>query len=143
LANDAGAWEEMHRATAAEPNNPLVINFAASAAAADDRSTRQSSCRVGQFAADPLSTTSRGGWPRFCTAPAALKKRGQSGSRCLEISPTPPPDDLGLALIQSRRFDEALAVIETLPAGAVRTQQLALLYHAVGRKTEADAALRT
>ena len=37
---------------------------------------------------------------------------------------------------------ETLAVIKTMPEGAARTQELALVYHALGRKTEADAALK-
>ena len=142
LGDEAGAWEEMHRATAAEPNNPLVINFAASAAAAEDRLDEAIELSRRAVAADPLSTTSRGGLAAFLYSAGRFEEARAEWLKVLEISPTPPPEDLGLALIQSRRFDEALAVIETLPAGAVQTQQLALLYHAVGRKTEADAALK-
>lgn len=61
--------------------------------------------------------------------------------RALETSPVPPPEDLGLALIKAGRLDEALAFIEGLPAGDVRAQGLALAYHALGRRAEADAAL--
>jgi hypothetical protein len=52
------------------------------------------------------------------------------------------PQELGLTLIQLGRCDEALAFIETLPLTNVRTGELALVYHAQGRKTEADAALK-
>ena len=141
LGDEEGAWEEMRRATAAEPNNPLVITFAASAAAAEDRLDEAIELQRRALAADPLSTASRDGLAAFLYIAGRFEEARVEWLKVMEISPTPPPEDLGLALIQSRRFDEALAVIETLPAGAVRTQQLALVYHAMGRKPEADAAL--
>jgi TolB-like protein/DNA-binding winged helix-turn-helix (wHTH) protein/thioredoxin-like negative regulator of GroEL len=141
LGDEDGAWEEMRRATAAEPNNPLVITFAAGEAAADDRLDEAIELQRRAVAADPLSTTSRSGLASFLYLAGRFEEARSEWLKVLEINPRPLPEDLGHTLIQSRRFDEALAVIETLPAGAVRTQQLALVYHAMGRKTEADAAL--
>jgi TolB-like protein/DNA-binding winged helix-turn-helix (wHTH) protein/Tfp pilus assembly protein PilF len=142
LGEEAAAWEEMHKATAAEPNNPLVIGFMASAAAADDRLDEAIELQRRAVAADPLSTASRSGLASFLYLAGRFEEASSEWLKVLEVNPTPPPEELGHALIQSKRFDEALAVIETLPAGAVRTQQLALVYHAMGRKTEADAALK-
>lgn len=142
IGDEAASWEEMRMATAAEPNNPLVINFAASAAAAADRLDEAIDMQRRAIAADPLSAASRSALASFLYLAGRFEEARAEWLKVMQINPTPPPEDLGLALIQSRRFDEALAVIETMPAGAARTQQLALVYHAVGRGKEADAALK-
>jgi tetratricopeptide (TPR) repeat protein len=142
LGDEAAAWAEMRKATAAEPNNPLVIGFMASAAAADDRLDEAIELQRRAVAADPLSAASRNELASFLYIAGRFEEARTEWLKALEINPVPPPEDLGRALIQTGRFDEALAVIENMPEGAVRTQQLALVYHALGRKTEADTALQ-
>lgn len=142
IGNEAAAWDEMRLATAAEPDNPLVIGFTASTAAAADRFDEAVELQRRAVAADPLSVSSRGALASFLYLAGRFEDARAEWERVLEINPVPPPEDLGLTLIQIGRFDEALAFIETLPAGDVRTQGLALVYHALGRRTEADAALK-
>jgi len=142
LGNDPAAEEEMRLAAAAEPNNTFVLTFAASAAAADDRMDEAIELQRRSVAADPWSVFTRNGLASFLYLAGRFEESRTEWLKVLEISPVPPPEDLGLTLIQAGRFAEALTMIETLPAGPVRTQQLALVYHALGRKPEADAAFR-
>jgi Predicted integral membrane protein len=142
IGNEAASWEEMHKAIAAEPNNPFVIAFAASAAAADDRLDEAIELQRRAVADDPLSAVSRSALASFLYMAGRFEEARTEWLKALEISPMPLPEELGLALIHTGRLDEALAVIKTMPEGAARTQELALVYHALGRKTEADAALK-
>jgi TolB-like protein/DNA-binding winged helix-turn-helix (wHTH) protein/thioredoxin-like negative regulator of GroEL len=140
--NEVAAAEEMRLATAAEPNNPLVLTFSASAAAAADRLDEAIELQRRAVAADPLSASSRHQLASFLYLAGRFEDSRTEWFRLLEINPVPLPEELGLTLIQLGRFEEALAFIETLPAGAIRKQELALVYHALGRKAQADAALK-
>jgi TolB-like protein/DNA-binding winged helix-turn-helix (wHTH) protein len=139
--NEAAAWEEMRLATAAEPNNPLVISFAASAAAAAERLDDAIEMQRRAVAADPLSAMTRDALATFLYMAGRFDQASAEWLRVQEISTELQPEGVGWALIQSGRFDEALAAIEKMQPGVARTQSLALVYHALGRKPEADAAL--
>ena len=140
--NYDAASEQMRQATAVEPNNPLVISFAASAAAEDDRFDEAIELQRRAVAADPLSAISREYLGSLLYMAGRFEEARAEWLQLLEISPGSPPEGFGLVLIQTGRFDEALALIETLSAGDARTHGLALVYRALGRKTEADAALK-
>jgi TolB-like protein/DNA-binding winged helix-turn-helix (wHTH) protein/thioredoxin-like negative regulator of GroEL len=142
LGNGPAADEQMRQAAAAEPNNPLVLGFAASAAAEGDRFDEAIELQRRAVAADPWSAFTRSALASFLYLAGRFEEARAEWLQVLEISPGPPPEDFGLALIQAERFDEALKTIGTLPDGAARKQQLALVYHALGRKSEADAALK-
>lgn len=142
LGNGPAADEQMRQAAVAEPNNPLVLGFAASAAAEGDRLDEAIELQRRAVVADPWSAFARSSLASFLYLSGRFEEARTEWLKVLEISPVPPPEDLGLALIQAGRFDEALKAIENLPAGDVRNQQLALVYHALGRKAEADAALK-
>ena len=139
--NEAAAWEEMRLATAAEPNNPLVITFASGSAAEADRLDDAIEMQRRAVAADPLSATTRDALATFLYLAGRFDQARAEWLQVREIGPELQPEGLGLTLIQSGRFEEALAAIEKIPAGVARTQSLALVYHALGRKAEADAAL--
>jgi TolB-like protein/DNA-binding winged helix-turn-helix (wHTH) protein/Tfp pilus assembly protein PilF len=140
---DHAAAAEHHRyALAAEPNNPLVISFAASAAAEDDRFDEAIELQRRAVAADPRSAFSRDTLASFLYLSGRFEEARTEWLQVLEINPAALPEGLGLALIQTGRFDEALEVIERLPEGEPRIQGLALVYYALGRKSEADAALK-
>ena len=141
IGNEQAADEHMRQAVAAEPNDPFVLTFAASAAAADDRLDDAIELQRRAVVADPWSTFTRSQLASFLYLAGRFEEARAEWLKVLEISPGPPPGDLGLTLLQAGRFDEALTTIGTLPEGAARTQQLALVYHALGRKTEAKAAL--
>jgi TolB-like protein/DNA-binding winged helix-turn-helix (wHTH) protein/tetratricopeptide (TPR) repeat protein len=142
IGDQEAADEHWRRATTSEPNNPLVITFAASVVAADDRFDEAIELLRQAVAADPLSAVTRDSLASLLYLAGRFEEARTEFLRTLEISPTSPSSDLGLNLIQAGRFDEALAFAERLPAGEARNQELALAYHALGRKAEADAALR-
>lgn len=142
IGNRTAAEEHARQATAAEPNNPLVMAFAASDAAEGGRLDEAIDIERRAVATDPLSPNSRSSLAGFLYLAGRFEEARTEWLQVLEINPVPPPEDFGLVLIQARRFDEALAHIATLPAGPVRAQQLALVYHALARKAEADAALQ-
>jgi tetratricopeptide (TPR) repeat protein len=72
---------------------------------------------------------------RFDEASAAIKK-------ALELNPESPAthNQLGLVYFAQGHPQEALGEMEREPHGAWRGQGLAVAYHALGRKKEADAA---
>jgi TolB-like protein/DNA-binding winged helix-turn-helix (wHTH) protein/tetratricopeptide (TPR) repeat protein len=141
VGNEQAADEQVRRAAAAEPNDPFVLTFVASAAAADDRLDEAIELQRRAVVADPWSASTRSALGSFLYLAGHFEEARSEWLKVLEISPVPPPEDLGLTLIQAGRFDEAFTMIRTLSAGPARTQQLALVYHALGRKTEANAAL--
>ncbi|HEX7116120.1 MAG TPA: winged helix-turn-helix domain-containing protein [Steroidobacter sp.] len=142
IGHHQAADEHWRRALAAEPDNPLIITFAASDAAAQDRLDEAIDLQRRAIAADPLSPDTHRALAGLLYLAGRFEEARTEWLQVLEISPAPPPEDFGLALIQLGRFDEALALIETLPAGAARTQELALVCYALGRKAEADRALK-
>jgi TolB-like protein/DNA-binding winged helix-turn-helix (wHTH) protein/Tfp pilus assembly protein PilF len=140
--DERAADEHRRKAMAAEPHNPLVISFAASAAAEDDRFDEAIELQRHALDADPLSAFRRESLAGLLYLAGRFDEATAEWLKVRELSPAQLSADYGLALIQTGRLNEALAFIDTLPAGETRTQGLALVYHAMGRRAEADAALK-
>lgn len=143
IGDSSAAAEHIRRATALEPNNPLVIGYAVSAAAKDGRFDEAIKLQRRVVAADPLSVINRHNLGVFLFLAGRFDEAKAEWLRGLELNPTYSADMVGFVLILNRQFDEALALIQAWPEGEDRTQCLALVYHGLGREADADAALET
>ena len=94
-------------------------------------------------AVDPLSAEGRFNLGLYLAAVDELDKAEAELRHARELSPMLPKIDFVLArvLVKQRRFDEALAMIEQMPADPSREQALALALYGLGKVSAADAAL--
>jgi len=144
--------EEISIAAALAPEDPLVLSVRARNAAKEQDLTQSIDLQSRAVALDPLSLVGHlnlGAYlfyaGRFESAEAewraALELAGASAPAANELT-----RDLAVALGESavarRRSDSALALVESwLETGKERDYLLALIYHALGRTADADAAL--
>lgn len=135
------AREHRRRASALAPNNPLVLGVLAGDAAEDGRWDEAIELQRRAVAADPLSTINRDNLADFLFLGGRFDEAKIESSRLLELDPSYVPDIDAFILILERRFEEALHLIQALPDSVERAQCLALVYYALGRKADADAAL--
>jgi TolB-like protein/Flp pilus assembly protein TadD len=137
--------EHMRRAAELDPNDPLVLAFAASEAIWEDDFAEAARLWHAIVAKDPLSPMSRNNYATHLHANGQLPEALAEYRRALELNP-----DAGLyvlvgtarVLIGLGRYDEAAPIIDRLPAGNSRDYVIALLHRAPGRRQDADAALR-
>jgi serine/threonine protein kinase/Tfp pilus assembly protein PilF len=140
----AAADASFQRALALEPGNATAVRRAAGLAATLGRFDEALALGRRAVELDPLNVAARYGLGlrayyagRLDEAVAALKKG-------LEINPEYPSAHslLGQVYLAQSRPQEALAEMQQEPEALWwRLQGLALAYHALGRKKEADAAL--
>jgi tetratricopeptide (TPR) repeat protein len=94
---------------------------------------------------DPVSPLQHKALANFLMAAGRYDEAWAAELKQLELNPEAKADiyiDLGRILILEHRFGEARELIEHWPEGADRNQGLALVDHALGRRTEAEAAFR-
>ena len=139
----AGAEAAVQRALALEPGNAVALIRAATLAANLGRVDE--ALQLGRRAAgqDPLRPAT---WQNlgFIAGPSGKWEESTAALRkALELTPGRPAihGQLGRFLLAQSRPQEALAEIEQEPSPLWRLYGLALIYHALGRKKEADAAL--
>lgn len=138
------SYKIFDKAIALDPNDLLVLTFAAGIAMRNGDIAEA----IGRYdrivALDPRSASHHANHgiyllaaDRFEEAKAELQK-AQALNTDFGWEP-----DLAIAriLVLQRRFDEARSIIARLPEGSPRDHGLALLYHAQGRRADADAAL--
>jgi TolB-like protein/DNA-binding winged helix-turn-helix (wHTH) protein/Tfp pilus assembly protein PilF len=135
------AREHQKRATALDPNNPLLLGFRAGYAAANGRWEEAIELQRRVVAADPLIALNRGNLAFFLFLAGRLEEATDESSKTTELDPSRPNDILALVLISRRQFDEALRLVREWPESADRTQCLAFVYHGLGRKADADRQL--
>jgi len=144
--------EEISIAAALAPEDPLVLSVRARNAAKEQDLTESIDLQSRAVALDPLSLVGHlnlGAYlfyaGRFESAEAewraALELAGASAPAANELT-----RELAVALGESavarQRSDSALTLVESwLEAGKERDYLLALIYHALGRTADADAAL--
>jgi TolB-like protein/DNA-binding winged helix-turn-helix (wHTH) protein/Tfp pilus assembly protein PilF len=150
--DEARYEEEIRIAAALAPEDPLVLSVLARNAAKEQDLTESIDLQSRAVALDPLSLVGHlnlGAYlfyaGRFESAEAewraALELAGASAPAANELT-----RDLAVALGESavarQRSDSALALVESwLEMGKERDYLLALIYHALGRTADADAAL--
>jgi TolB-like protein/tetratricopeptide (TPR) repeat protein len=141
--DSAAAIEECKVALALEPRNPQVLGYAGQIQAVVGHWDEAARLTTASIALDPLFA----GWHdllaiirdrtgRFTEAEAERR-------RTLDISPTYERAhfDLGLTLVAEGKFDTALSEMQQETTDGGRDAGLAIIYNAVARKADADAAL--
>lgn len=145
IEGDAAASDwHMRRAMQIDPVNPLVLGFAASAAAGQGRLDEAVDLQRRAVEAEPLSQVARYNLASYFYLAGRYADAQEELRRVAEVAPDRPGGHMAMAamlLVLQGRFDEAIAAAGDLPDGPARLQVLALAYHGVGRVTESEAAL--
>lgn len=139
----ARALEHWNHALSLHPNSPLVLGVAAGAAAFRGRFDEAIERQQRAVALDPLGYANRANLAIWLLADGRLEDAKVEFVRAKELSPMKASEldvELGSILILERRFEEALAAIGQWPEGPDRDQALALVYSALGREADGDAA---
>ena len=139
--NSSAATEHLRLASTLEPSNPLVIAFAAGDAAEEDRLDEAIELSRRAVAADPLSVTSRG---HLASSLYLVGRFEESQAEWLEaekISPMQARQGRCPVLVATGKFNETLELMHNEPTSVARAQCLALAYHGLGRKAQAETAL--
>jgi TolB-like protein/DNA-binding winged helix-turn-helix (wHTH) protein/Flp pilus assembly protein TadD len=141
--DSAQGAQHLRRGAELDPNSPLVLGWSAGQAAEEGRYDDAIAIQRRLIAMDPLSALHAGNLGTFLFAAGRLEEAKTQVLRANELSPQAPHAALlGQILVLQRKFEDALALIESSTEGADRDQGLALVYHGMGRNAEADAALQ-
>lgn len=133
------------RAIELDPDEPLVLNFAAGIAMrnGDIEGAIEKYRRI--IARDPRSASDRANLGVYLLAADKFEQAKSELEKAQELNPNFGWGlDLQIARIQilQKRFEEASTTIARLPEGEGRDQALALLSHALGHKDAADTAMK-
>jgi TolB-like protein/DNA-binding winged helix-turn-helix (wHTH) protein len=130
-------------AIAINPSDFFVLSVSANKAMAVGHRREALSLQRRAVAVDPLSAQGRLNLGLYLAAVGELEEAEAELRHARELSPTLPRIDFVIArvLVKRQRFDEALSLLEQLPADPLREQGLALAFHGVGKVNDADAAL--
>jgi len=141
---DWGTSEEHCKvAIALNPSDSLVLSVSANKAMAVGHRREAVSLQRRAVAVDPLSAQGRAYLGLYLAAVGELEEAEAELKHARELSPMLPRIDFMIArvLVMRQRFDEALAIVEKMPADAWREQGLALAFYGLGKASDADAAL--
>jgi serine/threonine protein kinase/Flp pilus assembly protein TadD len=140
----AGADACYQRALALEPGNALVIRIAGGLAASLGRLDEAVALHRRAVELDPLSAAAHLNLGTYAYYAGHFDEAVAAFRKALELSSALPAvhHDLARVYLAQRRPEEALAEIQQEPEPAWRLFGQALVYHEMGKKKEADAALR-
>lgn len=144
LVGDSDAAQvHARRAMELEPGNPLVLGSAAGRAADSGRMLEAVALQRRAVEAEPLSAVSRYNLATMLYVAGELDATEMELRRLLELAPEIPnaTELLALVLVRKGRHEDALALVAGPPSDAARLQVRALANFALGRHSEADAAL--
>lgn len=133
--------EHRRQATETDPDNWLVISFAAGAAAEEGRLEDAIGFMRRVTAQDPISVSSRVNLALYLFLADRLDEALVEIRKAQAINPQLVADVHAYILIAQKRYPEALALAESWPDQPQRSEALALANHGLGRQAEADAAL--
>jgi Tfp pilus assembly protein PilF len=149
-----GAREHERRAAELEPDNPMVLSGLAGDALAEGRPNDAIAFQRRAVLRDPMNLVARANLGTILYFAGRPDEAAAELRTVLQFTGTPDaawqnPDSpasaaaisLAKVLIVTRRFDEALTLIQSWPMGQYRDQCLALVYHALGNIGESNAAL--
>jgi DNA-binding winged helix-turn-helix (wHTH) protein/Tfp pilus assembly protein PilF len=139
----AAAIERYEKATAIEPDNPLVLNILAGLAADDGRWDEAIAFLRRAIAAEPLSLATARNLVDFLFLAGRIEDAKAQFAKVLELDPTQPNQIGAFAEILEGRYELALRIVETWPGGDARDHSLALIYHGLGRDEEARERLES
>ena len=138
-----GADAACRKARELEPGRASVNGNAATLSAALGRIEEALELDRLAINLDPLSTTIRYNHGNHASRAGKWEEARKAFQKVLELNAQYPGARMALArvLLEEKKFDEALTVIEQEPHEFWRIYGQALVYHALGRQKEADAFL--
>ncbi len=139
----AGADASFQHALALAPGNSTIVSYASLVSEILGRLDKSLELDQQAVELDPLNALSRGIMAQHYYYVGRLKESAESLKKTLELNPDLPHAHqmLGLVYLMAGRPQEALSEIERESEAGWRLQGLALVYHAMGRRNEAEAAL--
>ena len=139
----AGAEASYQRALALEPGNATVVRGAASMAVTLGRFEEALAASRRAVELDPLSVAAHSSLGFHAYRAGRMKEAAAALKKGLELNPEFPALHafFGRVYLAQARPKEALAEMNRETASTWRLYGLALAYHALGRKKEADVAL--
>ena len=144
IGDRANSYRIFDRAIELDPNDLLVLTFAAGIAMRNGQ-VGEAIARYDRLVArEPRSASYRFNRGIYLQAAGRFPEAIAELEKARELNPEFGWElDLAIArmLIVQKRLDEARKLIERLPEGEPREHGLALLYHAEGRKREANEVL--
>lgn len=139
------ATDHHRQALALGPDNPLVLSSAAGHNVFRGRLDEAIAQQQRAVALNPLSAVDHSNLMPMLAAAGRLDEALAEGQKALDLNPSFASEfavRVGFILIAQRRFDEALAAVRKWRGGQEQDAALAMIYGALGRQPEADAALR-
>ncbi len=139
----AAAVDKVERALALGPRDPGILVVAAIVNLALDRLDEATGFYNSAVALDPLGPISHSGIGTVCYRTGRLAEAEAEFRRALEISPTFlwAHWSLGAVLLAAGELEAALSQMQQATPRGGGDAGLAVVYHAMNRKTESDAAL--
>jgi DNA-binding winged helix-turn-helix (wHTH) protein/Tfp pilus assembly protein PilF len=141
IGQRAAALEHKEKATALDPDDPLVLNLNAARAADEGRWDEAIALLRRAVAAEPLSLASAQNLAEFLFLAGRIEDAKAQSAKVLELDPTHPNEISAWAEILEGRYVQALRIVEPWPEGETRDHSLALIYHGLGREEEAMGRL--
>jgi len=144
IHNREAALKEYEKALALNPNNPLAMAVMGSVWT-EGRLDEAINWYKKAAAVDPLTTT----WPNnmavLLIRAGRLDEAEEAVRRAIVLSRSAPLPLRNLAVVFCLRgeYDEALELIRSLQESAQNTLLLTIIYHAMGRHEESDAAVKS
>ena len=137
------AGQHYRRGAALNPDSPLVLGSLAGAAAEKGQLDEAIALQRRAAALDPLSAVNIGNLGIYLFTAGRLEEARTELSKAYELNPDSDiAVTVGQILILQGNLKAALSFIEQSAKGADLEQDLALVYHALGRTDDADAALK-
>jgi TolB-like protein len=139
----AAAEVELTKARASHSRNPLALAWAAGVASALGHRDQAMRLNDASLSTDPLSPDGWSGRADLLSKIGDIEGAEIAYRKCLEISPTWTEIHLyiGQMLLLRGRFEAALAETQLATPYDGRDINLAMIYHALGRKSASDVAL--
>jgi len=138
----AGARHHLERALALEPNNPRCLSSLAYFLTCAGQADRAQALAERSIELDPLAAGAYANLGLAHHAAGRYDEAVKAYQKMLDLSPAFVAGRLrlGIAYLVQGELQKALDEIRQETAGAYREYGLALVYHALGRSTEADQA---
>jgi DNA-binding winged helix-turn-helix (wHTH) protein/thioredoxin-like negative regulator of GroEL len=142
--NLAGSAEHLGKASALEPDDPLVLSLSASSAAEEGQLDAAVELQRRAVERKPLSAVHRRNLVAMLTMAGRLQEAQVELQRLRELNPANRELAIQLAqlLVLEGRFDEALDLAAQIAGEAERQFIRTVAYHGLDRKVESDAALQ-
>jgi len=142
--NSSAADKVMHAAALLASDDPLLLAIRAGEAASAGRFEEAVGLQRKVVQQTPLATPARHNLAVMLYLAGRFDEARVELAQLSAISPAQDRPDLiiGQSLLLAGNYLGALEFTRTLPAGVARTQLEALTYFALGRRAEADEALR-